>query len=160
MKTLQCNHTERRSEEQQEMMCTDCPAITSPSLCNHQAPVQSSGFCASVQLENLNLMFNLKTLNQMFNLKTLNQMFNLKTLNQMFNLKALNFKVWTKCLLPHPTRIITEVDKPSVQTCKHATWNLENKCSYQYLCNSCTMAANCSFRNVGYKYRVKLSLSI
>ena len=81
MKTLQCHHTERRSEEQQEMMCTDCPAITSPSPCNHQAPVQSLGSCASVQLENLNQMFNLKTSNQMFNSKNLNQMLHLKTLN-------------------------------------------------------------------------------
>ena len=62
-------------------------------LCNHQVPVQ------------------------VFNLKTLNQMFNLKTLNQMFNLKALNFKVWTKCLLPHPgsqlISLITYKARPS-----------------------------------------------
>ena len=80
MKTLQCHHTERRSEEQQEMMCTDCPAITSPSPCNHQAPVQSLGFCASVQLENFESNVQLESFEPNVQLES----FLAQSLNQMF----------------------------------------------------------------------------
>ena len=89
MKTLQCHHTERRSEEQQEMMCTDCPAITSPSPCNHQAPVQSSGSCASVQLENFESNVQLENFEPNVQLESFQpnvqlESFLAQSLNQMF----------------------------------------------------------------------------